>query len=123
MFDSWTGKLLDFDQRIGPELIRPIYYLGLIIIAGIVLGAMLMSLSTLFSSFFGSLGRLIGAPFIGLFAVLIWRLICEWAFLHFTEWSDTLEMDEPYDVDGVVIDPDDDAAPSDSDSQDQAPAS
>ncbi|MEO0465257.1 MAG: DUF4282 domain-containing protein [Pseudomonadota bacterium] len=116
MFDSWTEKLLDFDRRIGPELTRPIYYLGLIVIAGLVLGAMLMSLTSLFSDFFGSLGRLIGAPFVGVLAVLVWRLMCEWAFLYFADRTEAAEFDfeDAVDVDSVVITPEDEVPANDS---------
>jgi len=121
MFDNWTEKLLDFDQRIGPELTRPVYYLGLVVIAGVVLGTMLMSLGTMFSNFFGSLGRLIGAPFVGLLAVLIWRLACEWVYLYFADRTENFAMEDPVDVDGVVIDPED--AANDPGAQDPASAS
>ena len=121
MFDNWTEKLMDFDQRIGPELTRPVYYLGLIVIAGLVLGTMLMSLGTLLSSFFGSLGRLIGAPVVGLLAVLIWRLICEWAYLFFADREAVADFEDAVDVDGVVIDPED--AANDPGTQDPASAS
>jgi hypothetical protein len=66
------SDLFDFEKFVAPQLIRFVYWIGLILIG-------LSVVSALFSGggAIGFLGRLIMSVIGGVAGVLIWRVICE----------------------------------------------
>ncbi len=83
MGSNWIAKFLSFDELIGAELTRVTYLAGLVVILGWAILRILGALTQLFESFFMAVGTIIAAPLQAGFAILIWRLLAEAAFVFF----------------------------------------
>ncbi|MEO0817523.1 MAG: DUF4282 domain-containing protein [Pseudomonadota bacterium] len=109
MGPNWIEKFLSFDELIGASLTRITYFVGLIIIIGWAVLRMIGALGYLFADFFYAVGTLIAAPLQAVFAILIWRLVAEVAFIFFRDHGDVPatepDAEKPY-TEGFTIDAD-----------------
>lgn len=107
MGPNWIEKFLSFDEMIGEGLTKATYYVGLIGIIGWALLRIMAALASLFSDFFLSMGALIAVPLQAVFAILIWRLVAEAAYIFFRDHGDVAirakNPEKPY-TEGFTID-------------------
>lgn len=88
-------KFLTFDELMGSGLAKATYYLGLFLIIAWAVFSIVTAVALLFSNFFLSLGTLIAVPLQAIFAILIWRLLAEIAFIFFRDHADLAKDETP----------------------------
>jgi hypothetical protein len=77
-----VGKLLNFDQMIGPSLIRFIYFAGLVLIALYAVVVLIGGLAMLGSAPIMGLGWIVGGAVLLVIGTVMWRFSCElWVLL------------------------------------------
>ena len=85
---SILQRLLSFDRLIGPLLVKLVYYVGA---AAIVLGAVGVLLTAIFSLFGGNVGfgfvQLIAVPAVAAVGLVYWRFLCELFMLAFLAYE------------------------------------
>lgn len=85
---SFFKRFLNFDRLIGPVLVKLVYWVGAI---GIVLGAVGVLLTALFSLFGGNFGpalfQLIAVPAVAAVGFVYWRFLCELFMLAFLAYE------------------------------------
>lgn len=81
---SMFQRFLSFDRLIGPNLVKLVYYFGA---AAIILGAVGVLLTAIFSLFGGNFGKgfvqLIAVPAVAAVGLVYWRFMCELFMLAF----------------------------------------
>jgi hypothetical protein len=87
-----VNQFLNFDKLIGSQLIKILYYLGLIGIALGVIGGVFGGLASMGSGFFSGLGMIIGVIIGGVLAVLFWRFMCELYIILFRMADDLRDI-------------------------------
>lgn len=80
---SWFGKFLSFESLIGQDLIKFVYFAGLVVGAIVTIILMFASLASAGSSRGLGLMGLFVFPLIAAFALIVWRFYCELAILLF----------------------------------------
>lgn len=97
-------RFLSFDHLLGVDLVKLIYYVGLIgIVASIAIG-ILFGLVTLTSNIGGGFVQIVAVPAVGAVTIVYWRFACEF-FLVVFQMNDNLR-DLRNNVMGVAPAPD-----------------
>ncbi len=85
---SLLQRILGFERPMGPTLVKLVYWIGLVIIAGLALGALLTGIGALLA---GNLGagavQIVAAPAVGAAALIYWRFVCELFLLGFLTYD------------------------------------
>ncbi|MEM1106281.1 MAG: DUF4282 domain-containing protein [Pseudomonadota bacterium] len=83
MVMNWIERFLTFERLLGADLVRVTYYAGLVVILGWAILRILASLALVFSDLFAAIGLFLAVPLQALFAILLWRLLAEAAWVFF----------------------------------------
>lgn len=84
MIKNILGNLFSFDKMISEQIIKIVYYIGLIAIALGFIGSIYASLTSGFGSF---LPMLVTAIVTALLAILLWRVFCECIIIIFRMYA------------------------------------
>lgn len=85
---SLLQRIFGFERPMGPMLVKLVYWVGLVAIAGLAFGALLTGIGALMS---GNLGagavQIIAAPAVGAAALIYWRFACELFLLKYLTYE------------------------------------
>ncbi len=85
---SLLQRLFGFDRPMGPTLVKLVYWIGLVAIAGLALGALLTGVGATLA---GNLGagavQIVAAPAVGAAAIIYWRFACELFLLKYLTYE------------------------------------
>lgn len=85
---SLLQRLLGFERPLGPTLVKFVYWIGLVVIAGATLGAFLTGLGALFAGNLAVGGvQMVAAPAVGAAVLIYWRFACELFLLGFLTYE------------------------------------
>jgi hypothetical protein len=81
-------RFLGFDQLLGPELVRIVYYVAAAFIVIITGFTMLMGLTAILAgNVGGGVMQLLAAPAVGAVVLVYWRFLCELFMLAFLAYE------------------------------------